>query len=108
MPVFRKARGRRHSKLQPDGQTIRHPTQTMRVTTAIFGALAAAAAAPVVAADDIRLNNIHKRIEPTKIIRMLEARCTPECTSAIYAFIDAVTGSDPIPTPPPALESWAA
>ncbi|OBR04488.1 Infection structure specific protein [Colletotrichum higginsianum IMI 349063] len=76
----------------------------MRVTTAVFGALAAT----VVAADEIRFNNIHKRIEPTKIIQVLEARGTPECTSAIYAFVDAVTGSDPLPTPPLELENWAA
>ncbi|KZL83083.1 hypothetical protein CI238_09324 [Colletotrichum incanum] len=75
----------------------------MRVAAAILGALATL----VVAADDIRLN-IHKRIEPTKIIQVIEARGTPECTSALFAFVEAVTGSDPLPTPPLELENWAA
>ncbi|GKT89221.1 hypothetical protein Ct61P_07071 [Colletotrichum tofieldiae] len=61
----------------------------MRVATAILGALAT-----IVFADDIRLN-IHKRVEPTKIIQVIEARGTPECTSAVFAFAEA-------------LESWAA
>ncbi|GKT63054.1 hypothetical protein ColTof4_05354 [Colletotrichum tofieldiae] len=74
----------------------------MRVATAILGALAT-----IVFADDIRLN-IHKRVEPTKIIQVIEARGTPECTSAVFAFAEAVTGSDPLPTPPLELESWAA
>ncbi|GKT40539.1 uncharacterized protein ColSpa_00720 [Colletotrichum spaethianum] len=75
----------------------------MRVATAILGAVAAT----VVTANDIRLK-IHKRIEPTKVIKVLEARGTPECTSAILAFAEAVTGSDPLPTPPIELEKWAA
>ncbi|KAK2049122.1 hypothetical protein LZ31DRAFT_549773 [Colletotrichum somersetense] len=75
----------------------------MRAATAVLGALAAT----VVTANDISLN-LHKRIEPTKIVRVLEARGTPECTNAIYAFADAVTGSDPLPTPPFDLQEWAA
>ncbi|KAK2024116.1 hypothetical protein LX32DRAFT_643951 [Colletotrichum zoysiae] len=75
----------------------------MRAATAVLGALAAT----VVTANDIRLN-LHKRIEPTKIVRVLEARGTPECTNAVYAFADAVTGSDPLPTPPFDLKEWAA
>ncbi|KAK1689658.1 hypothetical protein BDP55DRAFT_725798 [Colletotrichum godetiae] len=75
----------------------------MRVTTVIFGALAAT----VAAVGDVHLQ-LHKRIEPTKIIKVLEARGTPECTNAVYAFASAVTGSDPLPTPNFALLEWAA
>ncbi|OHE98493.1 hypothetical protein CORC01_06284 [Colletotrichum orchidophilum] len=75
----------------------------MRVATVILGALAATAAA----AGDVHLK-LNKRIEPTKIIQVLEARGTPECTNALKAFVDAVTGSDPLPTPPADLEEWAA
>ncbi|KXH25498.1 hypothetical protein CSIM01_09293 [Colletotrichum simmondsii] len=76
----------------------------MRVATVIFGAFAATVAA---AAGDVHLQ-LHKRIEPTKIIKVLEARGTPECTNAVYAFASAVTGSDPLPTPNFALQEWAA
>ncbi|KAK1595578.1 uncharacterized protein LY79DRAFT_102058 [Colletotrichum navitas] len=75
----------------------------MRAATALLGALAAT----MVAANDIHLNNIHKRIEPTKIVKVVEARGTPECTNAYKAFARAVTGSDPLPTPPFELEEWA-
>ncbi|KAK1994186.1 hypothetical protein LX36DRAFT_660821 [Colletotrichum falcatum] len=75
----------------------------MRAATVVLGALAAT----IVAANDIRLK-IHKRMEPTKIVRALEARGTPECTDAVKAFVEAVTGSDPLPTPPPDLQVWAA
>ncbi|KAK2052309.1 hypothetical protein LY76DRAFT_598704 [Colletotrichum caudatum] len=75
----------------------------MRAATAVLGALAAT----VVTANDVRLN-LHKRIEPTKIVRVLEARGTPECTNAVHAFVEAVTGSDPLPTPPFDLQEWAA
>ncbi|WDK19456.1 hypothetical protein CGRA01v4_10743 [Colletotrichum graminicola] len=75
----------------------------MRAATALLGALAAT----MVAANDIHLN-IHKRIEPTKIVKVIEARGTPECTNAYKAFAEAVTGSDPLPTPPFELEAWAA
>ncbi|WYZ42446.1 hypothetical protein EsH8_VI_000145 [Colletotrichum jinshuiense] len=76
----------------------------MRAATMILGALAAT----VFAAGDVRLNNLHKRIEPTKIIHVIEARGTPECTNAASTFLRALTGSDPLPTPPYALETWAA
>ncbi|KXH68428.1 hypothetical protein CSAL01_12371 [Colletotrichum salicis] len=75
----------------------------MRVATVIFGALAAT----VAAVGDVHLQ-FHKRIEPTKIIKVLEARGTPECTNAVYAFASAVTGSDSLPTPNFALQEWAA